>query len=101
MAGYLERSQLSQAELARKAKVSQSTVSRARSTPVARHGRARAQLFRYIQKQTGLELHQAVKEAVAATWDGSDEHAKALAGLISASRELWPKLARRERDDGE
>jgi hypothetical protein len=31
-------------------------------------------------------------DALAETWDGSEEHAVALAKLIRASRGLWPDL---------
>jgi hypothetical protein len=36
----------------------------------------------------------AVLDAVRETWDGSQEHAAALANLILASGELWPRLGK-------
>jgi hypothetical protein len=39
----------------------------------------------------------AVLDAVRETWDGSEEHAAALAKLVLASRELWPTLGKEEK----
>jgi hypothetical protein len=38
---------------------------------------------------TTVASNNPVMEAIRETWDGSDEHATALAHLIRASRELW------------
>lgn len=97
---HLERAKINQAELAKRAAVSQSTVSRAQSKQGARRGRAQTRLFTYIQKELRDEgLHPALRDALASAWDRTDEHAQALAGLISASRALWPELRRSADDD--
>jgi transcriptional regulator with XRE-family HTH domain len=100
VANYLARG-VSQAELARRARVSQATVSRTLNDTPRRHGEARRRLFKYIHDQQGGGLDQTLTDAVAATWDGSPEHARALASLISASGELWPRLGRDQRHDDE
>lgn len=37
-------------------------------------------------------------EAVWRVWDGTDDHAAALADLIDASAQLWPELSTRTPD---
>jgi lambda repressor-like predicted transcriptional regulator len=96
---YLERAGVSQAELAKRAQVSQSTVSRARSRAGARQGRAQARLFTFIHQAAEGELHPALRNALTSAWDRSDAHAEALAALIAASRALWPELRERADDD--
>ena len=44
------------------------------------------------QVDNPLEGQTSLKAAMEQTWDGSDEHAEALAKLILASRDLWPKM---------
>lgn len=87
---YRKAKGLTQKELASKAGVSQSTVSRAeRSSPV-RNGQAHGQLVSYMQHMgapTG-EAEPALT-AVRETWDGTEAHAEALATLIRASLKLW------------
>lgn len=83
---------MTQSELAREAGISQASVSRATIGKPERTGRARARLFNYMQQaQAAAEPALA---AVTETWDGSDEHAQALAKLILASGELWPRMGR-------
>ena len=91
---YLNREQISQEELAKRAQVSQSTVSRARARDPQRHGRAHAQLIEFIQKQSPgpTAAPATVSAAVEEVWDGTETHEKALASLIVASAELWPKM---------
>lgn len=96
---FLSREGLSQSMLAQRAGVSQSAVSRAVSGSPRRSGRARRKLVEYMrQAQEPPELRPTL-DAVAATWDGSEAHAEALARLILASGGLWPSLGRREPDD--
>jgi predicted XRE-type DNA-binding protein len=96
---FLTRGGLSQSMLAQRAGVSQSAVSRAVSGSPMRYGRARQKLVEYMrQAQEPPELRP-TRDAIAATWDGSEAHAKALARLILVSGELWPSLGRREPDD--
>lgn len=91
---YLEQEQISQGELARRAQVSQATVSRALVREPQRHTRAHAQLITFIHKHSGIRATPPtiVAAAVEEVWDGSDTHEKALAALIVASAELWPKM---------
>ena len=91
---YLEQEGISQAELARRADVSQATVSRALTSAPKRHGSARAKLFDFIQKQPGAPavLPSTLAAAVMDIWDGTEQHEAALAALVVASAELWPKM---------
>ncbi len=91
---YLDEKEISQAELARRAGVSQPTVSRALAGEPKRHARGYAQLVSFIQKQPGVPapLPTSVAAALEEVWDGTDAHEKALASLIVASAELWPKM---------
>lgn len=87
--------QLTQAQVAIAAKVSQATVSRMLRREPQRSGAAYLRLCSYIQQETvpdddGLPH---VIAAVRRTWDGSERHAAALAELIDASGKLWPDLA--------
>ena len=91
---YLEQERISQGELARRAQVSQATVSRALVREPRRHTRAHAQLIAFIHKHSAVRTSAptTVAAAVAEIWDGSDAHENALAALIVASAELWPKM---------
>jgi transcriptional regulator with XRE-family HTH domain len=86
---------LSQESVAKAAKVSQSTVSRALRGRIERQGRAKAKLFNYIQKELRKEVlsgtgKDKVINAFELIWDGSEEHATAIARIISASAGLLP-----------
>ena len=96
---FLAREGLSQTALAQRAHVSQSAVSRAVSGSPTRNGRARRKLVEYMRQAHGLPAPRPTLDAIAATWDGSEAHAEALARLILASGGLWPNLGRREPDD--
>lgn len=91
---YLDRERISQEELAKRANVSQSTVSRALARDPARRTRAHARLFAFIHEQTGAPplLPSTVASAFARVWDGTERHEEALAALVDASVELWPKM---------
>ena len=97
---YMVREQIGQGEVAKRAKVSQSTVSRALKQEPIRSGRARTRLTIFMQERPEAGELTAVQTALTLVWDGSDAHADALAGLIAASRELWPGLGGREGDGG-
>jgi transcriptional regulator with XRE-family HTH domain len=87
---------ISQQELAQRAKVSQATVSRAAQRRPKRQSASYARLCSYMQ-QYSVDAAAAVEpvlEAIRETWDGSEEHANALAKLILASGELWPTLGK-------
>lgn len=95
---YLAREGVTQGELARRAGVSQSAVSRALGGMAQRNGRARRRLSIYMQ-QAHLRP-EVVNSALLETWDGTEAHAHALATLIRASRELWPDLGEEGARDG-
>jgi arginine repressor len=93
----MDRKGLTQAALARRARVSQATVSRALAGIALQRGRARSKLFIYagIQEQPesqrpGQSTGQVVK-AFEAIWDGTQSHARAVARIIEALGELRPK----------
>lgn len=92
----LEHEGISQKVLAERAKVDQSTVSRALKRQPSRRTAAYARLCRYMQQYAagGLTSTNPALDAVRKTWDGSAEHAAALAKLILASDELWPRRGR-------
>jgi transcriptional regulator with XRE-family HTH domain len=92
---------LSQTELANLADVSQSTVSRALSGRLVRHGQARARLFIYAQLDdvevaAGDEGRTPVIRAFDKIWDGSHEHAAAVAKVIEALADLRTDRSRRK-----
>jgi transcriptional regulator with XRE-family HTH domain len=86
---------LSQESIAKAAKVSQATVSRALRGRIERQGRARTKLFNYIQQElqkedlSGTGKEKVVK-AFESIWDSSEEHATAIAKIIRASGGLLP-----------
>lgn len=91
---------LSQSQLAEKANVSQSTVSRTLLGAAQRHGAARKKLFTYVKNEskgnrteTGAGL---VLKAFEEIWDGSDNHAAAVARVIDAMDGLKPETIGRE-----
>lgn len=94
IADILEREGISQGVLARRVGVHQTTVSRAlRREPTRRsaaHARLRGVMQQHAERTTPPP--DLVLDAVRETWDGSDEHAAALAKLILASGDLWPTL---------
>jgi hypothetical protein len=91
---YLDQERISQIELAQRAQVSQPTVSRALAREPKRHTRAHAQLIGFIHQQSGMPAPTpaSVSAAVEEVWDGTEAHEAALAVLIAASAELWPKM---------
>jgi transcriptional regulator with XRE-family HTH domain len=90
---FLAKEGITQEQLAARAEVSQSTVSRAMSRSWIRAGPARARLVSFMQAQGAFASPPTtVLEAVTEIWDGSQAHAAALATLVLASRELWPNL---------
>ncbi len=89
----MNRNGWSQHDVANKAGVSQATVSRVLSRQPQRNGPGYRRLCVFIQDTLGDSGDpQEALDAVKQIWDGSDEHAAALAHLIAASAELWPKL---------
>lgn len=89
---YLRITGETQVTLASKAGVSQSTVSRAINVIPDRNGAAKARLCIYIQNALADASLISAVDALTEIWDGSEAHANALATLIAASGELWPRL---------
>lgn len=83
---------INQQGLAERAQVSQATVSRARKGPPLRNGAAHARLVRYMQQYSSCRTPAVAARVLWEVWDGTDQHALALAALLRASRELWPNL---------
>jgi transcriptional regulator with XRE-family HTH domain len=96
IADLLEREGISQKVLAERAGIHQATVSRALKRQPRRRTAAYARLCKYMQEDATATISSSdpVMDALRDTWDGSDEHAAALAKLIVASRELWPTLGK-------
>jgi transcriptional regulator with XRE-family HTH domain len=85
----LSRQGLTQAELARRANVSQPTVSRAMKRVPERRSKSYARLCSYIRKEVDeIPLPAPARDALAEIWDGSPAHAEALATLIRAAGDL-------------
>lgn len=85
---------LTQAQLAKAAKVHQSTVSRTLAqAEVHRQGKARGRLLAYVRNAlrggttTGRDK---VLTAFDSVWDGSEEHASAVARVIDALADFRP-----------
>ena len=95
----MRREGWSQDEVARRAGVGQATVSRMLSDH-ERRGPASRRLSTFIHRRTTSpqQPNEAI-DALQRIWDGSDEHAAALAALISASGGLWPGLSDQGRHD--
>ncbi len=89
---------ITQQALAKRAEVSQATVSRARNGPPVRIGAAHARLVRFMQQYSSSRSPAPAVEVLREVWDGTDQHALALAALLRASRELWPNLKPEDSD---
>jgi hypothetical protein len=97
---FMRLNHLSQEAVADAASVSQSSVSRALKRVSKRHGKATTKLFTYMQQQSAAGFAgrgtDKVVEAFESIWDGSDEHAMAIARIIKASGGLLPEGHSRE-----
>jgi predicted transcriptional regulator len=90
---FMEKAGLSQSQLAKQARVSQPTVSRALSKEPGRSGRARNKLFIFIHNKSssnGGQKQGVVMQAFERIWDGSAVHAEAVAKVIDAMQGLKP-----------
>ncbi len=99
---FMEANRLTQEAIANVAKVSQSSVSRALRRNSVRHGKAGAKLFIYMQQHLSAGFVSQGKgkvvEAFESIWDGSEEHATAIARIIKASDGLRPAEHSKEGD---
>jgi DNA-binding LacI/PurR family transcriptional regulator len=88
---------LTQAGLAKAAGVHQSTVSRVlEERTIRRQGQARARLLAYARNALRGEMvkgREKVLTAFESVWDGSEEHAAAVARIIDALADLRPSKA--------
>jgi DNA-binding LacI/PurR family transcriptional regulator len=97
----LRERQLTQTQLAKKAGVHQSTVSRVTGKKkTVRQGRSKAKLLGYTRKELSGELAEGedkILTAFKSIWDGSEEHAAAIARVIGATADLRPQIPRRSK----
>ena len=90
---------LTQAQLAERARISQSTVSRMLRSASKRYGRARQKLFTYARRQepsvddSTEHGPKRVATAFHRIWDGTDAHAAAIVRIINALAGLRPKAS--------
>ncbi len=90
---FMAKAGWSQEKLAKKAGVSQPTVSRALARQAARNSRARHRLFSFIHKWRPPARGPGqgiVLQAFERIWDGSEVHANAVARIIDAMQGLKP-----------
>jgi transcriptional regulator with XRE-family HTH domain len=89
---FMDARGLTQVDLAKAAKVSQSTVSRALRGIPDRRGRARKRLFEYAGITTieasAIDARRRVLQAFEKMWNGSDTQAAAVAKVIDALRDV-------------
>src|SRR5262245_23371721 len=94
----LQKNQLTQVQLAKKAGVHQSTVSRVtKKKKVDRQGKAKARLLKYAGNALSGKLatgEDKILTAFKSIWDGSEEHAAAIARVIGATADLRPSKRR-------
>jgi transcriptional regulator with XRE-family HTH domain len=89
----MDRHRWSETQLAAKAGVSQSTVSRALTRESKRIGGAQRRLFKYAklmddEDSRELRAKRRVLSAVERIWSQSDQHAEAVAKIIAALTKL-------------
>ena len=93
----------SQAQLAAKARVHQSTVSRALEGITQRHSKARHRLALYIEEKEPTDRGSTeggakrVVNAFNRIWDGTDPHAASIAKIIGALAGLRPTASTEKR----
>ncbi len=96
---FMRREAMSEAALAKRAGVSQSTVSRAIAGTGVRHGAARSKLFMFIHnRSSSMPPKKGVQRVVTAfvrIWDRTEEHAAAVARIIDALDDLRPIAMKR------
>lgn len=82
----MDEEEISHEELAKRAGIHQTTVSRIVKNDPKRHGPAFRKLCKFMQEERRGASPVADVEAI---WDGTPEHADALRMLIRASEHLW------------
>jgi len=90
---FMKANGLTQEQLALAAGVSQSTVCRALAGGQLRQGSAKSRLFKYASIDDDLDGSRKVQQAFRSIWDGSDEHAAAVARIIESLEGLQPRKA--------
>lgn len=88
----LRAQSLTQKELADRAGIDQSSVSRMVRHPRLRSGSAYRKLLDLMQQYESEEVPPRALEALQGTWDRSDDHDRALEQLILASQAFRPKM---------
>jgi len=87
---YMEQQRITQAELAERSGVSQSTISRTLAKANKKQSKARARLFAYAGLVNGDPTDsttvgiKSVMRAFEKIWDGSDSEARAVAKILEA-----------------
>ena len=88
----MDHQRIGQAELAKRAGVSQSTVSRVLTGKVQRGGRGRSKLLAYAKISVSITSpRDEVIAAFDSFWDGSESQAAAVASIMRSLAELTPK----------
>jgi transcriptional regulator with XRE-family HTH domain len=100
---YMQENGLNQRDIAKKAGVSQATVSRALRNEPIRNGRARAKIFTFLNINESIrqpaedELRKRVMAAFDRIWDHTEEHADAIARIIDVLGEFGSPSGRGQR----
>lgn len=100
---YRRQYGLSQAKLAKKLGIDQSTVSRRERKPPQRHSDATYKLCSYAETKiikAKLSDRRAVQKSFDEVWNRSDAHANALSKIIDAFVELCKSDRQREEESG-
>lgn len=87
----LKDKNINQAQLASEIGVHQSSVSRACTKIPKRRGPALRKICSYMQNEGFLDTPSPAVAALEEIWDGSETHARALAGIILATKDLRPE----------
>lgn len=100
LAHHLDRTGKSQEQLAKAIGVDQATISRACRGARQRHTVTYNQICAYMRQQPDWAEPNTAIGALNEVWDTTDQHDAALAGLILASKGLWPDLGKGPDGDG-
>lgn len=97
---YLDRTGESQMQLAEAIGVDQATISRACRGVRQRRTKTYDLICAYMRQQPDWAEPNTAIGALNEVWDNTDQHDAALAGLILASKDLWPDLRKGPDGDG-